>query len=311
MTIDQLKYFLTVANNLSISHSAQKLHLSQSSISKHIQSLEKELSVKLFERNTRNIRLTEAGRYLNLRAAGILDEYEGMRTGINMYTPEYYKSISVTAIPVISHYGIPNMIARYSEENPYVDVKLSEMNPKPILSALDKKEIEIGIIRKQHIEASDYKYKSYPLIDDELVLVTNKEHRFAGRSVIDLSEAADERFVLLCEGTFMFKTCVQLCEAAGFFPNHKKMEIGLGTICSFVKQGLGVTLLMKRTVVNKPDPELCAIPLKQRPILTLSLVTRDEPMSPTCDDFIQFASVYFTEKNNLSAISLKRNIVNS
>ena len=292
MTIEQLRCFLMVAKNLSFSQSAEELYLSQSSLSKNIKSLEEELAVKLFDRNTRMIRLTDAGRFLHLHATTIVEEYEKMRTGIVAFNPERSQSLSIMALPIIAQYGIANMIAGFTEGNPNIDINLSESDAKHVINALDMKEIDIGVVRRQHVEKQG-RYKIYPLVDDELVLVTSAKHRFAEQSSIDLAEAANERFVLLNEDTYMYKTCVKICEEAGFFPKHRRPGMGLATIRSFVKQGLGVALLMKRTVTGTPDPDLHILHLNQKLILTISLVTRNEPLTPACQDFIQFAGEYF------------------
>jgi DNA-binding transcriptional LysR family regulator len=287
-----------VAKNLSFSHSAENLCLSQSSLSKYIQSLEKELSVKLFNRSTRMIKLTEAGKYLSLHAAKILDEYEKALSGISAYVQDNSQSLAIAAIPVIAQYGISKMIAIYSEKNRYINIKLSEMDVKPVLNALEMKEIDIGIIRGQRVP--DDNYKRYPLMDDELVLVTNEKHRFAERPVVNLAEAATEQFVLLNENTFTHKVCVEACEEAGFFPNYKRMKVTIGTICSFVEHGAGVALLMEKTVAGIQNPELRIVRLEQHPVVTISIVVRNEPLSPICEDFIKFASDYFkfTDKDD-------------
>ncbi len=72
MTIDQLFYFLSVSNNCHFSHSAEELYISQASLSKQVQALEKELDIPLFVRSTRSVKLTEAGKVVQPYAERIL-----------------------------------------------------------------------------------------------------------------------------------------------------------------------------------------------------------------------------------------------
>ncbi|WP_240484986.1 LysR family transcriptional regulator [Arenibacter latericius] len=76
MTIQQIKYFLILANELHFWRSAEKTFISQSSLSRQIQSLEQELGVQLFERDKRNVKLTDAGKFLKEKYAVLIEELD-------------------------------------------------------------------------------------------------------------------------------------------------------------------------------------------------------------------------------------------
>lgn len=193
MNIEHLQYFLAVAKNLNFSRTADDLCLSQSSLSKHIKSLEGECKVKLFNRNTHSIELTDAGAAMKMHAEKVMDNYNEMMAVIQRYSVHTQKAISLYTIPVLSCYGITEMLIKFSKMNPDINYKIQETETQYVLKAVETGKADIGLIRTRNFEQSGLKL--FPIFDDELVLAVNNTHRFTQRQVVSLKEAANEQFL--------------------------------------------------------------------------------------------------------------------
>ena len=291
MTIEQLQYFQAIQKFMSFSLAAEDMCISQSSISKQIIALENELSVKLFSRNTRNISLTSAGTEFAVHARRILEEYDKAICNLRDYSFGKKRSISITSIPVMNHYKVTDMIALFEKEHPDVSMSITEKDGLYVAKSLENPDTDLVILRTGFMPYG--KYKLFPLIEDELVLVTNSSHRFADREIIQLSEAVNENFILLSADTGLYNFCLEVCSKAGFSPHTLHTNIRIDTIKNFILQGTGVSLMMKKVAEYFADPRIRILKLEEKPVLTLSIIARNNRLTPVCSEFIKFATAYF------------------
>jgi len=291
MTIEQLQSFLAIEKHLNFTVAAEELCISQSSLSKHIKALESEICVSLFSRSTRSISLTLAGLDFSVHARRIIEEYNKMINSVKKYSMQKMHSISIASIPVMNQYGVTNMITEYKKDHPEVNMYIIEKDTEYVVKSLDNLNTDLAIIRDKYIPQG--RYKVFPIVDDELVIVVGNNHQFADRECIDLAEAVNENFILLGRGTYLYNTCVQECTKAGFVPITLRSDIRVETIKNFVTQGLGVSLMMGKIAEYLADPSIRIIRLKEKPASILSIVCRDEQLSLICTDFIKYAVNYF------------------
>lgn len=294
MTIEQVQCFLEIEKQMNFSVAADELCISQSSLSKHIKALESELGVLLFNRNTRNISLTLAGVQFSIHAKKILDEYNKITNEIKKYSNKRNKSISITSIPVLNQYGITDVITKFKQGHPDVDLFIMEKDTSYVIKSLENMNTEVAILRDNYIPNGNYKV--FPLVDDELVIITGKEHPFADKGYISLAEAAHENFILIGNDTCLYNTCIKECSKVGFAPVTVFSNVRVETIRNFVAHGLGVSLIMKKVAEYLDDPDIRIIELKEKPVQKVSIVTKDEELTPICSEFIQFAVEYFSKK---------------
>jgi len=291
MNIEQLQFFLAVAKTLHFSVAAEGLCISQSSLSKHIKSLEKELGTTLFERTTRNIKLTSAGKAFHLHAEKIVEEYVRMLASVKEFLPTGLRTLSIAAIPVLDCYGLTDMITSFSRRNSDIKVNIFEEDARYAIRELEDHKADIGILRTSYIKG--FNFNIFPIIRDEMVLAAGINHPLAKYESVSLSQAEDETFFLLGENTCLLKTFVDECVKCGFYPRLAGSEFRLSTIKHFVAQGLGVTLLMKRVADRIADHYFKIIRLDEKPILTMAIITRSERLNKTCRKFLDFALEYY------------------
>jgi DNA-binding transcriptional LysR family regulator len=135
MKIEQVQYFLLIVEKGSFLSAAEKLFISQSSLSKQINALETELGCQLFDRSKRKISITEAGETFLKHAVELVDIYKTIWSELDEYRVKT-DSFSIVAIPVIAQYGIAGYIAQFKSMYPNLRFALEEREGASILPAL-------------------------------------------------------------------------------------------------------------------------------------------------------------------------------
>jgi DNA-binding transcriptional LysR family regulator len=194
----RLKVFVTVATRLSFTKAATELFITQPAVSKHIQELEEEYKVKLFDRTSSTISLTQAGEQLVKHAKSIFEIYREIDFEMGALIKEQYGLLRLGASTTISQYIIPPLLARFHQEMRGVKVTLRNGNTEQIESALLDKEIETGIV-EGHSKNKAIKYR--PFLKDELVLVCKRTNPLVNKGEITKEEFLQLRFLMREQGS--------------------------------------------------------------------------------------------------------------
>ncbi len=147
MELRQLRYFITVVNEGTISLAARRLHLSQPPLSHQMKLLEEELGVTLFERGSRHIRLTLPGKAFYERALAILDLSELAKSEIVSLDQEIAGTIKLGIISSAAEFITSRFLAPFQKESPQVTLEVSESNTFHLLELLHMNQIDLAIVR--------------------------------------------------------------------------------------------------------------------------------------------------------------------
>lgn len=147
MDIRQLKYFLAVAEEEQITSAANKLNISQPPLSQQIKLLEDELGVKLLDRGSRKVQLTEAGKLLRSKAEKILELTEEAYRELKDYNKGIAGTLSIGTVSSSGNLFQPERLQRYNGAYPGINFEIREGNTYQILELLNSGLIEIGIVR--------------------------------------------------------------------------------------------------------------------------------------------------------------------
>ena len=189
----RLKVFFTVATRLSFTKAATELFITQPAVSKHIQELEEEYKVKLFDRTGSKISLTQAGEQLVKQAKSIFEIYREIDFEMSALIKEQRGVLRLGASTTISQYIIPPLLARFHQEMQGVKVILRNGNTEQIENALLNKEIETGIVEGQ---SKNKAIKYTPFLKDELVLVCNSSNPLVNKGEITKEDLLELRFLM-------------------------------------------------------------------------------------------------------------------
>lgn len=292
MDTEQLKYFSTVAKYNNFSLASESLCLSQSSLSKHIKSLENEIGIELFDRSTRKVQLTSAGQEFLLFTKEVMDCYEKLNSKIKKFKENERGCIKIGTIPVMSQYGITSLIASFNKKYPQTEIQIIEEKGEEILKLLDETKIDMAFIRTISLQKNDYKI--HPLKDDEIVIAVSKFHPLAAKMKISLSEAKREKFIFLDPGTGIYDYCINSCKTAGFNPNIIYTNSRIETIMGLVKENLGITMLMRKVLDIFSNEDISIVELDNKLTTTLSLIfPHGNKLSPEAISFRNYTVKWF------------------
>lgn len=238
MDLQHLKYFQTVARLEHMTYAAQELHIAQPALSVIISRMEEQLGVPLFDRQGRRIKLNPYGKiYLEKVNAALHALEEGQRqlsdlAGIEKATI----SIAATTLNRFS-----NVLGPYLADHPQANFRIMQTPTEDMkVQLLQSGEIDF-VFAAPPITADGIAGSN--LLTEEIMLVVPPQHRFAGRSSIRLSEAADEPFISLKPGYSFRDLTFSYCAEAGFVPRVVCEGDEPTSIGSLVAAGLGVAFL--------------------------------------------------------------------
>ncbi len=243
----QLRYFIAVAEELSFTRAALRLHLSQPPLSQQIQSLEQDLGVRLLERSKRHVALTEPGRVFLEQARQILAKADEARSQVAAAAAGHSGQLRLAYTSSVSfHPALPQTLLRFGQIAPNVRLKLSEMYTEPQFSALLTGEIDLGFVRNEPIHALDARALRLNVIDREpLLLALPAGHSHAGSSSLRLADVAGNPFVSQPRelAATLYDRLVSLATAAGFQPEIVQQAQQINGLLALVAAGLGLALV--------------------------------------------------------------------
>jgi DNA-binding transcriptional LysR family regulator len=288
MNIEQLQYFIEVADSGSFSEAAERLFTTQSSVTKHIQALEKELCISLFDRSRRKICLTEAGELVLKDAKEMVDLHARMLHCIENYTHRSDQQLKIASIPVMAQYDITGLVAAFSDRHPDVHLSIQEIEGIDMISKLKNQEFDFAFMRIEHLDEG---FVSVPICTDQLSVVLAANHPLAGRETIALEELSGEQFLLLNQWTLLYDICVQACQNAGFMPQVKYTGTRMDTILGLIGMNQGISLMMNYAASRIHQENICIIPLKEEIQSTVGLARlKNRHLSAAGKDFWKFVS---------------------
>ena len=243
----QLRYFVAVAEELSFTRAALRLHLSQPPLSQQIRALEEDLGVRLLERTKRHVAMTEPGRVFLEQARQILAKVDEARSQVAAAAAGYSGQLRLAySVSVSFHPTLPQTLLRYGQIAPKVALQLSEMYTEPQFAALLAGQIDVGFVRDEPATPQAARSIRLDVIDREpLLLALPTGHPLAGRSSLHLVEVAGDSFVSQPRQLVatLYDRLVKLATRAGFQPiiiQHAQQVNGL---LALVAGGLGLALV--------------------------------------------------------------------
>ena len=251
MELAQLEAFIQVAHHRSFSRAAEALFLTQPSVTARIQSLEREIGERLFERTGRSVTLTDAGHAFMPHAQRALTAVQEGTDAIEAVRHGDIGSIRIGASSSIATYVLPGLLRRFRQERPRVHVHLSSGVTEEVMDKLIAGEIHLAVTRlTQHPEVD-----SLHLYNDDLALVVAPEHAFARRGRATLAEVGKEPFLFFERNSTYHSLIYSMFLRAGVVP-ESVMELDLMEATKYmVEAGLGVSILpmvsIKREVENR------------------------------------------------------------
>ncbi|MGF0033837.1 selenium metabolism-associated LysR family transcriptional regulator [Bariatricus sp. SGI.154] len=248
MNLKQLEAFVQVAEGGSFSKAAKELFLTQPTISAHISSLEKELNVRLFVRNTKEVSLSNDGKDLYRYARQMIDLEKKIdeRFGGEEGADKHCITIAASTIP--AQYLLPKVLMRFNERYPDEQIKILETDSAKVVMQIVDHMVDVGftgtVLEKKHC-------KYIPFYKDELVIITpntEKYRRIKREHPDDVDWILEEHVIMREEGSGTRKEAKKQLKQAGINPSDLDVIASIEnqeTIKKSVRQGMGISILSK------------------------------------------------------------------
>lgn len=286
MQMRHLECFLAVAEELHFTRAAERLHLSQPPLSRHIKELEEELGVTLFRRTRRNVALTDAGRAYQQRVHSILAQLEQARDEAQRVQRGELGTLTIGFVGALTYEFLPGLLRRYRARMPKVHLALRDLVPGEQLEALATGRIDVGFAGILPDDCGP-EVAHRVLRRDRMVAALPEGHALAKRKTIPLEALAEEPWVVMerkISPTYD-RFIRRLCADAGFAPRIEHEAARAQAMLGLVAVGLGVTIVPE-TIARLPAPGVVFRPLKQRLIYEHVVLWQAKSVSPLTAAFL-------------------------
>jgi DNA-binding transcriptional LysR family regulator len=292
MELRHLRYFVAVAEELSFTRAAERLHIGQPPLSQQIQALEAEIGATLLDRSRRWVRLTEAGRLfledarriLALSAGAAETARRAQRGEAGELRIGFTRSIPYTPV-------FPAIINAYRKQFPQVSLRLREMTTMQQAAALAGNALDLGFLRPLDEESLEGLALTV-LTRDGFAAVLPADHRLAGKTPIAIGDLRGEDFVMFPydDGTTLTPRIVSLCREAGFEPKLMMEAREAAAILGLVAAGCGVSVL-PAVLGSMGIQGVCFRPVKDQAVAAnLALASRRGDSSALVKAFLGIAA---------------------
>ena len=194
MSLRHLPFFVAVAEEENFRRAAERLHMTQSALSRRIQDLERELALPLFERGASGTRLTPAGRSLLADSLRLIDDYARARRQAQQVQRGEVGSLRVAISGIsVRHPSVPKWMARFRAERPGVDLQVLPMTSWGQVAALVTGEIDAGFVYGPLEGLAEVATR--PAFTHDFLLALPEGHPLAARRRLALADLADEGFI--------------------------------------------------------------------------------------------------------------------
>lgn len=263
MNLKQLEAFVQVSESGSFSKAAKELFLTQPTISAHISSLEKELNVRLFIRNTKEVSLSDDGKDLYRYSKQITDLEKAIEERFYMDSDDGKHFITIAASTIPAQYLLPKVLMCYRERYPKEQIKIMETDSSEVVTQVVDHMVDVGftgtVLEKKHC-------KYIPFYKDELAVITpdTPEYRILKeQNRDDIDWIRRKPLILREEGSGTRKEAEKQLKNAGISMETLDIVASIAnqeTIKKSVKQGMGITVLSRLAAEDEDGLLIFPIP---------------------------------------------------
>ncbi len=303
LTLQQMQAFVEVAARSNFREAASALNVSQPALSRTIRMAEQGLGIRLFDRDTRRVELTAAGRELQPIALRILGEFNGAFSELSQFLGGRSGHVAVGSLPSAGVAVLPRAIAQFRKTHPDVEFSMIEAPAQPLLEAVDEGRVDIAVTVRP---APDRKLRYQPLLEDPFVLLCRCDDPLAARKWVPWSVFATRPFLASAQQSSIRPVTDAVFVQQGLQVRPALLYPSIAAAGAMIEAGLGITALPRLSLCLMQSSTLAVVPL-QRPSMarSIGLVTRigrtPPPVTLEFVDFLRKAYRATATKNSSGA----------
>lgn len=262
MDVSQVRAFLAVADELHFGRAAERLHMAQPPLSRTIKQLERDLGTRLFDRNTRRVRLTSSGQALVGPAREVLESVRRAEGAVRQADDGEVGLVRIAFAGLSTHRIVARLARVVRQQRPGIQLELHSQNfAQPLMKRLLNSETDIALGRwdvvPPEVEAS-------VVMQDSLVMALPDTHALADARRLHIGQLDGDTFVSLppYEGSVLPDRLRRLARANGFVADVVQVAPDTQTALALVSAEVGCHLTLDSVARNSTDPHVAFVPLE-------------------------------------------------
>ncbi|MER0449530.1 LysR substrate-binding domain-containing protein [Streptomyces sp. Edi4] len=253
MQFQQLLYFVAVAETRHFTRAAERVHVSQPSLSQQIKALENELGAELFSRARGNIALTDAGEALLPLARRILADADTARIEVQELAQLRRGRVRLGATPSLCTGLLPDVLRAFHASHPGIQLLIEEGGSHDLVRELARGALDLALIVLP-LPTGSPALTTIELLREDLVVVSSADEEPPGSgSRVRIAELRDAPLVMFRHGYDLRELTVAACRAEGFEPSFTVEGGEMDAVLGFVRAGLGLAVVPSMVAARSRD----------------------------------------------------------
>ncbi|MCX5537410.1 LysR substrate-binding domain-containing protein [Streptomyces sp. NBC_00006] len=251
MDLRQLEYFVAVAEEQNFTRAAERVHISQSGVSAQIRQLERELGAELFDRSSRTVTLTVAGKAALEQARATLAAAGAIGRAVAEVSELIRGRLTVGMVIGCTITPLFDALAAFHEAHPGVELSLLEDGSDRLVEGVRAGDVDLALIGAAHSTPDGL--DSLTIVDERLVVAVPAGHPLAKQRRVVLQDLMAHPIVCMPPGTGLRTVFDRACTAQGLHPTIALQASAADSIAALADRGLGVAVLSESMVADHPD----------------------------------------------------------
>lgn len=288
----QLNVFLMAARELNFTVAARQLHMTQPSVSQHIQALEQHFDMELFVRSGRHLRLTDAGAQLLPLAQEMVAISQRIEETMESLKGEIYGHLLVGCSTTVGKYVLPFLLTAFLREHPKVEASCYVIPRQAAANMLCDRDVHLALASAKNF-CKNVEFKKF--IEDPVILVVPLSHPWAKRGEIEPEELLDAAFIMREKGSGTYAVVAEGLKKQGLSIDQLNTVLTLGNseaIALTVQEGLGVSFISRMVVSRLVQEGVAPVKVRGLNICQDIFIGRytDRPATSAQDAFWKFVT---------------------
>jgi DNA-binding transcriptional LysR family regulator len=286
MTVDELSWFIVLAETQHMTEASVLLNITQPTLSRALSRWEHQMGVPLFDRVNRRLRLNANGEILLAHARRCVAELTAAGDRIRALNDPASGLIRLAFLHSAATWLVPDLLRHYRAEVPAVRFELWQAAGHEVLEALRDHLADLAVVSPRP-DTTEFSW--HTLAREQLCLAVPRAHPLARHRTLSLAEASGEPFIALQSGFWSRRQLDEMCEAAGIDPVIAFESTEIISMEGLVAAGLGVAMVPSPRQ-GRADPGVAYIPLRDggaQRVIGLAW-TKASPLSPVANRFAEF-----------------------
>ena len=287
MKMEYYEEFVKLAETGSFSKAAEAFSFTQAALTQHIQQMESLYGVKLFDRSTRRVELSEFGRLILPHVKRMVKLKNEALSAVSQQLMHKHYDLSIGFYPAAARYNFVDRIKSFQSMNPDISIRFRELLPDALMESMEMGEFDFAILEEMDSK-TDRRYDRLCLNKDNLAAVLPISHPLASYSEVLLTQLAREQFMMMPEHTFVHTLATAACKDRGFSPNATYTSYNISNLLDIVAQGNGISLLMKTPALRFKTPEISVVDLIPSIYSSVNLLYHESELNEYGTRFLEF-----------------------